>query len=213
MRVMRVNKQKFKGSTLFRKRCVDNIIKVYNDSTVSHEGYNWYDDANRLANEMAIEFSLSTLQVAGIIASLSSLKSWHENKKIARQFCINGNGKHTKRFKAKAKDIKTYDSSMQREFILATLNGNKIQNFFLNIAYPKADKHVTIDRHAISVVLGRSIKGNEGVGITDKQYEFIASCYRDASKVLGILPSQVQSVTWVKWRYIKNNNKFEGVPF
>lgn len=210
---MRVNKQKFKGSTLFRKRCVDNIIKVYNDNSVSHEGYNWYNEANQLANDMAVEFSLTNLQVAGIIASLSPLKSWHENKKIARQFCINGNGKHTKDFKAKAKAIKSYNSSMQREFILATLNGNKIQNFFLNIAYPKADEHVTIDRHAISVVLGRSINEHEGKGITDKQYEFIASCYRDASKILGILPNQVQSVTWVKWRHIKNNRNFAEVPF
>ena len=210
---MRVNKQKFKGSTLFRKRCVDNIIKVYNDNTVSHDGIAWYDEAHELANTMAVEFKLTTLQVAGIIASLSPLKSWHENKKIARQFCINGNGKHTQNMRDKAKQIKLYNSSLEREFILATLNGNKISNFFLNIAYPKADNHVTIDRHAISVVLGRSINEHEGKGITDNQYEFIASCYRDASKILGILPNQVQSVTWVKWREIKNNSKFVNVPF
>jgi len=207
------NKQKFKGSTLFRKRCVDNIIKVYKDKSVKHEGYSWYDEAHELASSMAREFGLTTLQVAGIIASLSPLKSWDENKKIARQFCINGNGKHTKDFKAKAEQIKSYNSSAEHEFILATLNGNKIQNFFINIAYPKADNHVTIDRHAISVAIGRSINESEGRGITDAQYEFLSSCYIDASKKIGILPNQLQAVTWVKWRELKNKDKFADVPF
>lgn len=208
-----MNKQKFKGKTLFRKTCVDNIIKIYNDNRVKHEGHDWYATANELANSMAMEFGLTTLQVAGIIASLSPLKSWDANKRIARQFLINGNGKHTEAMKDKARQIKLYNSSSQREFILATLNGNKISNFFLNIAFPFADNHVTIDRHAIAVILGRSIKGNEGAGITDKQYEFLASCYRDASKILGVLPNVVQSVTWVKWKQLKEYKKFETVPF
>jgi hypothetical protein len=210
---MRVNKQKFKGSTLYRKRCVDNILKVYNDSSVSHEGYDWYKDAHKLADSLAREFGLTTLQVAGIIASLSPLKSWYENKRIARQFIASGYGKHTSKFIAKAEQIKLYDSDYPREFILTTLNGNKIQNFFLNIAYPNADTHVTIDRHSISVALGRSIQEHEGRNLTDKQYEFLASCYRDASTKLGILPNQLQAVTWVKWREIKNNRKFADVPF
>jgi len=208
-----MNKQKFKGKTLFRKTCVDNIIKIYNDTRVKDEGFDWYKVANELANSMAYEFGLNTLQVAGIIASLSPLKSWDENKRIARQFLTNGNGKHTEAMKSKARDIKLYNSSSQREFILATLKGNKISNFFLNIAFPNADNHVTIDRHAIAVILGRSIKENEGAGITYKQYEFLASCYRDAAKKLGVLPNVVQSVTWVKWKQIKQFNKFKEVPF
>ena len=207
-----MNKQKFKGKTLFRKTCVDNILTVYNNPNFKG-GSDWYSEANQFASTLAKSFGLTDLQVAGIIASLSPLKSWSENKKIAEQFLRNGNGMHTQTFKDKAKEIKLYNSSSQREFILATLNGNKISNFFLNIAFPYADNHVTIDRHAIAVILGRSIKENEGAGITDKQYEFLASCYRDASKVLGVLPNVVQSVTWVKWREMKQANKFVDVPF
>mgnify|MGYP003636590999 CR=1 FL=1 len=207
-----VNKQKFKGSTLFRKRCVDNILKVYNNPEFEG-GANWYNEAHELSNSLAIEFGLTNLQVAGIIAAFSPLKSWDENKKIAKQFLLNGNGKHTKVMKDKARNIKAYNDSMQREFILTTLNGNKISNFFLNIAYPNETTSVTVDRHAIAVILGRNIKENEGSGITDIQYEFLASCYRQASEVLGVLPNQVQSVTWVKWRKLKNAKKFDNVPF
>lgn len=207
-----VNKQKFKGTTLYRKRCVDNILNIFNNPDFEGD-FDWYKEANRFANDLANKFGLTSLQVAGIIASLSPLKSWDENKKIAEQFLRNGNGKHTKAMKDKARNIKEYNSSMQREFILATLNGNKISSFFVNIAYPNEPTHVTIDRHAIAVCLNRPIKENEGAGITDKQYEFLASCYRQAGEILGLLPNQVQSVTWVKWRQIKNANKFNEVPF
>ena len=207
-----VNKQKFKGSTLFRKRCVDNIMSVYNNTQVKGDS-NWYVDASQLANDLANEFGLTKLQVAGIIASLSPLKSWDENQKIAKQFLKYGSAKHTRAMVSKAKDIKAYNESMQREFILATLNGNKISSFFLNIAYPNESNAVTIDRHAIAVCLGRNILEHEGKGITDAQYEFLASCYRDASTKLNVLPNQVQSVTWVKWRKLKNINKFQDVPF
>ena len=207
-----INKQKFKGSTLFRKRCVDNILSVYHNPDFSG-GYNWYDKANELANVLATKYGLTTLQVAGIIASLSPLKSWEENKKIAVQFLINGNGKHTEAMKSKARDIKAYSDSFEREFILATLNGNKISSFFVNIAYPNEGSYVTIDRHAIAICLGRNINENEGKGITDKQYEFLASCYRQAAEILDIVPNKVQSVTWVKWRKLKNAKKFEDVPF
>lgn len=208
---MRVNKQKFKGVTLYRKRCVDNIIKVYNDSRYDG-GQEWYLEANGYATKLANIHGLSLLQVAGVIASLSPLKSWDENKKIAEQFIISGAGKHTRVMINKANDIVNYKDSMERDFILATLRGNKISSFFVNIAYPKEPTHVTVDRHAIAVVLGRSITEKEGVGITNSQYEFLASCYRDAGEVLGVIPNKVQSVTWVKWRKLKlDNQKLETV--
>lgn len=207
-----VNKQKFKGTTLYRKRCVDNILRVYNNNEFNG-GHNWYSEASELANSLAIEFGLTKLQVAGIIASLSPLKSWDENKKIAKQFLRSGESKHTRAMINKAKAIKSYNSSMEREFILTTLNGNKISSFFINIAYPNEPSYVTIDRHAIAVCLNRPIKENEGANISDKQYEFLASCYRQAGEILGVIPNQVQSVTWVKWRQIKSASKFNRVSF
>lgn len=206
-----VNKQKFKGITLYRKRCVDNIIKIYNDS-ISENEEGWYTEANKLATELASKNGLSNLQVAGIIAALSPLKSWNENKRIAEQFIRIGSTLHTRAMVSKAKDIRDYNESMQREFILTTLNGNKISSFFINIAFPEDPNYVTIDRHAISIALGRSIKNNEG-NITNKQYEFLTSCYKQVGESLGVVPNKVQAVTWVKWRQLKLANKFAEVPF
>lgn len=203
------NKQKFKGKTLFRATVVKNILKVFNDNTVQIDS-DWYLEANKLANTMAIDFELATIQTAGIIAALSPLKSWEHNKQIARQFLNKGVAKHTKAMMAKAEQIKLANTE---EEILKILNGNKISSFFVNIAFPERECSVTIDRHAISVALGRTLLEHEGRGITKVQYEFFVSCYKDASKLANVRPNMMQSVTWEKWRILKNRKKFEDVPF
>jgi hypothetical protein len=119
---------------------------------------------------------------------------------------------HTQAMLNKARDIKAYNDSFSREFILTTLNGNKISNFFLNIAYPEDVQAVTIDRHAIAVCLGRNMRENEA-RLTDNQYNFFMSCYVDASEVLETKPNRVQAITWEKWRALKKQKININVPF
>lgn len=197
-----IKKQVFKGTTLYRKRVKDNIRRVYLDSRVDITT-DWYIEANIFAMKLASKYGVDFITVSGIIAALSPLKSWDENKKIAEGFLRNGKGKHTKNMLSKAHQIKLFKSTNQREFILAELNGNKIKAFFLNIAYPEGAEAVTIDRHAISIALSRPIVENEGVGITLKQYNFFVSCYKEVAKELNLRPSMLQSVTWEKWRILK----------
>ena len=206
-----VNKQIFKGRTLYRKTTVDNILKVYNDDTFEFKG-NWYKEAHKLSMSLANRHQLNYLQVSGIIAALSPLKSWEENKRITESFLKVGIGEHTAMLLGKAKEIETYNGDFSREFILATLNGNKISNFFLNIAFPKDVQAVTIDRHAIAVCLGRNILESEQ-RLTTNQYNFFLSCYVDASKVLNVIPNVVQSQTWEKWRALKAQKLNQDVPF
>ena len=205
------NKMKFKGTTLYRKTTVDNIIRVFNDTTFEFEG-DWYKDANQLATDLATKHKLTNLQVAGILAALSPLKSWDENKRIANSFLNSGRGMHTKAMLDKARAIKSYNDSFSREFILTTLNGNKISNFFVNIAFPEDTQAVTIDRHAIAVCLGRNMRENEA-RLTDNQYNFFLSCYVDASVVLDARPNIVQAKTWEKWRALKKQKSNVNVPF
>ena len=197
-----IKKQVFKGSTLYRKRVKDNIRRVYFDARIDIST-DWYIEANIFAMKLASKYGVDYISVSGIIAALSPLKSWDENKKIAEGFLKNGKGKHTRNMLSKAKQITLFKGSMQREFILAELNGNKIKSFFLNIAYPESPESVTIDRHAISICIGRSIIDAEGKGITLKQYNFFVSCFKDVAQELNIRPSMLQSVTWEKWRLLK----------
>lgn len=197
-----IKKQVFKGTTLYRKRVKDNIRRVYLDSRVDITT-DWYIEANIFAMKLASKYGVDFITVSGIIAALSPLKSWDENKKIAEGFLRNGKGKHTRNMISKAKQITLFKGNFQREFILNELNGNKIKAFFLNIAYPTGAEAVTIDRHAISIALSRPIVDNEGTNITLKQYNFFVSCYTEVAKELNLRPSMLQSVTWEKWRILK----------
>lgn len=87
---------------------------------------------------------------------------------------------------------------------------HKIRSFYNNIAAPKSDiGHVTIDTHAVAAALFEALAGSDspvthnfggtgkssliGVGGT---YGIIADAYRTAAKEVGLLPREMQSITW-----------------
>lgn len=197
-------KQKFKGKTLYTKTVVRRIMEVYDKATDKKD---WYREANEFAFTLSYEIwdkkpatrKKAHAKVCGIISAFSPLKSWDENMVIAKLFVETGKIKHTKTLGDKAKEIFNSDGEVDTIFVI--LNGNKITSFFLNILNPDDSQAVTIDRHAISIALGYSITDN--FQMTEKQYEFFSNCYRIASHKAGILPLQMQAITWTKWREMK----------
>jgi len=197
-------KQKFKGKTLYTKTVVRRIMEVYDKATNRKD---WYKEANDFAFTLSYKIWDKTpatrkkahAKVCGVIAAFSPLKSWDENMVIANLFIKTGQIKHTKTMGNKAKDILISDGEV--DTISEILNGNKITSFFLNILNPSDSQAVTIDRHAISIAIGYSITDN--FQMTGKQYEFFSNCYRIASQKAGILPLQMQAITWTKWREMK----------
>lgn len=87
---------------------------------------------------------------------------------------------------------------------------HKIRSFYNNIAAPGSDlEHVTIDTHAVAAALFESLAGTDpeviqnfgGTGTTDitgvgGTYGLIADAYREAAKQVGVLPREMQSITW-----------------
>lgn len=203
-------KQQFKGLNLTTTKCVNNILKVYNSSD-KFISSNWYVEANLYASKLANEFNVLLSVACGVIAALSPLKSWNENKLIAYSFFKSGKGKHTKCFIDKALQIKLSNGDV--ETIAMILNGNKVISFFINILEPNQENFVTIDRHALSIAIGRNILENEGRGITFKQYEFFVNCYRIAGLKAGISAVLMQSITWETWRVAKKKEINSDVPF
>ena len=60
---------------------------------------------------------------------------------------------------------------------------------------------MTIDGHA------RNIAYNERVGLADdrtnigiREYRALQDAYKDAAKQIGIMPYQLQAITWTVWR-------------
>lgn len=94
---------------------------------------------------------------------------------------------------------------------------HKVRNFFNNIISPNSgDGHVTIDTHAVAAAFikalsGSSLEVSHNFGTTPKgqpgagqnvesgasgTYGLFADAYRDAAARRGILPREMQSITW-----------------
>ncbi len=115
-----------------------------------------------------------------------------------------------------------------RQTMFRTISGalggeHKVRNFYNNIVSPNsADGHVTIDTHAVAAALfkalsGTSLEVGHNFGTTPKGfpgaggnaqsgasglYGVFADAYRDAAAELGILPRELQSITWEAIRAI-----------
>ena len=100
---------------------------------------------------------------------------------------------------------------------------HKVRNFYNNIIAPNsADGHVTIDTHAVAAALVKALsgsatevlhnfdgskKGLPGAGANAASgasgvYGIYADAYRDAAAQLGLLPRELQSITWEAVRSI-----------
>lgn len=208
-------KQKFQGKTLYTKTCVDNILRVF-DQTDAEDRRDWYCEARKFASSLSDITGIPTIKVCGVIAALSPQTSWDVNKKLAEEFLRTSAAGHTKMFLQKAEDI--LSSTGNPEDIADILNGNKITSFFLNIYYPDDNRTVTIDRHAQDVALNGNMDPDKR-SMTQRQYEFFCNCYRIAAAKRGVPPYLMQSATWVKWRKMKkqiNNVTEDGddkIPF
>lgn len=204
-------KQRFKNEVLTETKCVNSILRFYSLATLTEhkEGLDWYNDANIYCKELASRFDITLQQSVGIVAAFSPQTGWTENKRYAVSFLLQPNNQVRLLIQqVKAKNILKLKSESD---IYASLSVNgtawKTKAFFLNILNPDIPTDVTIDRHAIAVC----IQSTDNVSALPKthghlkptQYAFFQSCYISASNKLGILPHQLQAITWIVYRRLR----------
>lgn len=167
---------------------------MWNQSTME-DRHDWYQEAFMWCLNSS-NGSLS--KAAGVVAALSPVKRWEQNLICAQDMIETGDCGHMGQFKEKARRILASDGT--DEAILDILNGNKISAFYLNIRYPEKANNVTIDRHALSIALGRKITDADYQGMTGKQYNFFVECYTITAMKVQVSPVLMQSATWVYYR-------------
>jgi len=178
---------------------VGRILAIYDEATESEhiDGAGWYPAANDIARLVGDIGGWSADAGAGIIAALSPQCSWDENIVRALAFA---NGETVGAFSdalSKAERIAAGESPAD------VLGGRKVRSFYRNIV--GHESAVTIDRHAVAIVFGRSLSNAETKLLGRAgTYTVIASAYRAAARRLGIAPSTLQAITWLAWRRIKN---------
>jgi hypothetical protein len=181
---------------------VENVLAVYNGASAHalREGISWYTDAHNYAILLCMNYDISVAQAAGIIAALSPMNGWENNKRKATQLIRqnNGEGCGLLRNVAKAEAILFGGFDIDP---LDILGGDKVRAFYQTILDPTADIVPVIDRHAFDIAVGertderrRGALGRKGV------YGQFADVYREAARIVGIGAPQMQAITWVAWR-------------
>jgi hypothetical protein len=185
-------KTKFPGA-------VKNILAILNLATAQEvaEGTVWYTEAHHFCLTNAERFGLRVEVVAGIVSALSPATDWERNKSDALQVLL-GNRSH---------GYGTYGPNVEKAFrIRDTSAGEDISGFFLapktfnfyhNIVNPNAAEFVTIDRHALSVAMGAT-RADKAVKLTE--YRELTKAYKKAADKAGLLPADLQAITWCVWR-------------
>lgn len=181
----------YNGKKYGRRHVINNIKREY--LSVKNPAKNFYTNAAHFARSLEGISGITFKQVAGVIAALSPLKSWSQNKRLTIDAVFGNKIGHTKLQTGKAKAILSsfYPTTADIEGILS---GTKTINFFLNIIDEK--DAITIDRHAVNLALNRFVYS----GLHNNAYTFFQQCYMKAAEELGVKPHELQSATWTSWR-------------
>jgi hypothetical protein len=189
------------------ERMIANIVACYKtaDDDQRAGGMAWYSKAQCAAYDIAAKYDIAVYLVVAVVAALSPNNKWARNLVNADALIgafLRGDGIDSvkvstyHKMKQKAWDILAarpdYDTAK------AMLKGQKITSFFCDIM---GEFNVTIDGHA------RNIAYAEKVGLTDDrtnigklEYRALQAAYEEAARQLGLMPYQLQAITWRVWR-------------
>jgi hypothetical protein len=189
------------------ERMIANIVACYKtaDDDQRAGGMAWYSKAQCAAYDIATKYDIAVYLVVAVIAALSPNNKWARNLVNADALIgafLRGDGIDSVK-------VSTYHKMKQKAWdILAArpdydtaktmLKGQKITSFFCDIM---GEFNVTIDGHA------RNIAYAEKVGLTDDrtnigklEYRALQAAYEEAARQLGLMPYQLQAITWRVWR-------------
>lgn len=175
---------------------LENILAVYSRATDADiiAGRLWYRSAREIAQRMIPD---DYCKAAGIIAAFSPQMSWKENISLAAE-CI-----RRKRFRGHTGDnVRKAKRIWRGEDPAAVLGGHKVRAFYQCIITGGETQEVCIDRHALAISLGRVATDDElrkFFGRITWKRELVKA-YQTAAEHAGILPSELQAITWVAWR-------------
>lgn len=189
-----------------------NILSVWyrSNDLDRQQGMDWYYNANVIASKLASRYRTTTSVVCGVIAALSPGCTWERNIEYAERALINHSmgmtandslniGSYGKANMRKAWRIMNGDDALD------VLGGNKVRAFYTLLNDPLNSTVCCIDRHAVGIAVGKPVGDKfSKYTSTDKKYNALANEYARIALELGIMPHQLQAVTWVTWRRINN---------
>ena len=189
------------------ERMIYNITCVYRDADEDQhaEGLLWYEQAKREAYHIAMKHDVPVYIAVAVIAALSPNNKWARNLVNADALIgafVNGDGLLSVK-------VSTYNKMKQKAWDIlvarpsyngakAMLKGQKITSFFCDIM---GEFNVTIDGHARNIAYGERISltyDRTNIGV--REYRALQAAYEEAARRVGLMPYQLQAITWRVWR-------------
>ena len=184
-----------------------NITCVYRDADEDQhaEGLLWYEQAKREAYHIAMKHDVPVYIAVAGIAALSPNNKWARNLVNADALIgafVNGDGLLSVK-------VSTYNKMKQKAWDIlaarpsyngakAILKGQKITSFF---CYIMGEFNVTIAGHARNIAYGERISlTDDRTNIGVREYRALQAAYEEAARRVGLMPYQLQAITWRVWR-------------
>lgn len=195
---------------------VDHIIAAYHDLTDDEKalGDRWYADAHHVAKAIG---GGDAAKGAGLLSAYSPRTAWPVNLfNASRAAQGDPPGPGTGAMGSQQKNAMRILAGKHYNEVLTEPKTNAFAHLIFYGGDTDEDKargthKVVIDRHAMSVAMGRRLGDDDDPPLGQKQhYEHVTQAYRDAAKVLSkhygrhIAPHQVQAGTWLG--QIRKNN-------
>lgn len=175
---------------------VKNIETVYNAANKKevNDGVTWYGRAREFCEALAYKHNLPIWKVALMVSALSPRNKWGRNKADTRAVILKGLDAKCATFHTnKEKACKIFHASSLTEGLEILGKGKKTRAFFMNIYNYNSNK-VCIDSWACRIAkLGKDSP-------TVKQYIDLEKAYQIVAAKHGLVPMDLQAVTWVAYR-------------
>jgi hypothetical protein len=193
----------------FKKNPINHqhIVDTYNESDegTRAQGKRWYPDAHILAK--AIDPEGNAARGAGVLSAYSPQTSWPVNAMNAARSLQRGKAMQKGEGQIMASHAKSAQRIIEGEHHSDVFKGPKIRAFAHLIEHGGDDHSVVVDRHALSVAMGKRVSKDDLADAplsTPHYYGHVERAYQDAAKQLSgqhgetIHPHEVQATTWLQ---------------
>ena len=180
---------------------VANITDVLEAARTAPETFasscTWYERYRRRLYRLGHAMGVDTATAVGAFAALSPACDVDRNMALARLMLDTNDCRHPHgNAIEKARRIRNGEDPTD------VLRGDKVCSFYANLMRPRDPGPVTIDRHALAIAHKRILEDRYARRVMGRKggYETVADAYREVGANTGLLPCQVQAVTWEHWR-------------
>ncbi len=191
-----------------------NIVSIFHQAQPTDwtAGMEWYPLAHSLAQRIAGTLDVSVAQAAYAIAAISPRTSWPENVRAINAIAQHmADGGQFGDFSVTPK-LRVTNINLSKAFAILTTgdlayigNGPKTRAFADNILHPETSLAVTIDSWAYRIAAGMiNVTDEVPVAIRGKVYDEVAAAYIEVANFSGLLPLELQAITWVTAHRLEN---------